>query len=256
MDMIRPLILCVICLCSTGSVYAHKQADHRGSTQSNYNSSHRAWCRMCQHNYEHDYGTLRWDPATGRHWYADVKQPVARFTKVAPKAKQQVIIGKLKEENAWGEYCTPDEVRKIVATCHPTTTDVCYELGCGDGRICEALSSFGCTIVGIEIDPKRVQLARKRVARLPKERRDRITIIQGDITTAGLIESQATVVNVHQMPSLLADIALRLHNASKLKTVCSIAHPLSMRQQGEIVDYWWAPFRVPHMSRRFFIYRR
>ena len=44
--------------------------------------------------------------------------------------------------------------------------DVVYDLGCGDGRILIAAASrYGCRTVGCDIDPLRIEAARKKHSR-------------------------------------------------------------------------------------------
>ena len=232
-------LLCLLaCLC-----WQSQANGHIIPGVSNFNPSHRARCGMCSHNYAHRYGGLPMDHGRSRVRAVELSEQPAPVLKV---------------ETNHGEYCTQAEVRRICSVIHPTENDVVYELGCADGRFCAELSRYGCTVVGIELIADRVALANERMSKLPKHRRERIRIVQGDIRSSGLIESQATIVIVHQMHDLLADIAYRLYKAkqNKLKCVCSIAHPLTMHKDGKIVDYWWAPIRVPHDDRRFFIYRR
>jgi SAM-dependent methyltransferase len=74
-----------------------------------------------------------------------------------------------------------------------TPADVVYDLGSGDGRIVIlAAQKYGARGVGIELDPKLVELSRQ-VAR-EGEVADRVTFIQGDLFTADI--SAATVVTL------------------------------------------------------------
>ncbi|CEG35184.1 FAM173 family [Plasmopara halstedii] len=59
-------------------------------------------------------------------------------------------------------HSTPLSIfRRALELVHVDTSDVVYDLGCGDGRLLiEAALSFGVRAVGVEIDSKRVQQAR------------------------------------------------------------------------------------------------
>ena len=72
--------------------------------------------------------------------------------------------------------------------------DVVFDLGSGDGRIVIlAAQKYGAAGVGIEIDPRLVQISRQ-VAR-EGEVDDRVTFIEGDLFTADI--SAATVVTLY-----------------------------------------------------------
>ncbi len=80
-----------------------------------------------------------------------------------------------------------------------TKRDVVCDLGCGDGRIIvTAAKRYGCKAIGYDLDPLRVQEARKNaekngVAHL-------VTIEQKDILKIDL--RQATVVTLYLSPKL------------------------------------------------------
>jgi SAM-dependent methyltransferase len=76
---------------------------------------------------------------------------------------------------------------------HVTPDDVVYDLGSGDGRIVIlAAQKYGARGVGVELDPKLVEISRQ-VAR-EGEVGDRVSFIQGDLFTADI--SAATVVTL------------------------------------------------------------
>lgn len=81
--------------------------------------------------------------------------------------------------------------------------DVLYDLGAGDGRIAiEAARRFGIRAVGIEINPRMVELARANVQRAGVA--DLVDIRQGDVLNADFHE--ATVVTLF----LFAELNLKL----------------------------------------------
>jgi SAM-dependent methyltransferase len=84
-----------------------------------------------------------------------------------------------------------------------TANDVVYDLGSGDGRIpILAAQKYGARGVGIELDPKLVELS-KQVA-VEGEVADRVSFLVGDIFLADF--SEATVVTMY----LSTDINTRL----------------------------------------------
>jgi SAM-dependent methyltransferase len=80
-----------------------------------------------------------------------------------------------------------------------TAEDVVYDLGSGDGRILIlAAQKYGARGVGIELDPRLVEISRQ-VAR-EGEVVDRVTFIEGDLFTADI--SGATVVTLYLSPGV------------------------------------------------------
>ena len=78
--------------------------------------------------------------------------------------------------------------------------DVVYDLGSGDGRLpIIAAQKYGARGVGIEIDPKLVELS-WRIAN-EAEVANRVSFIVGDLFTADL--SQATVVTAYLSPRIM-----------------------------------------------------
>ncbi len=55
------------------------------------------------------------------------------------------------------------------------------ELGCGTGRITIPIANAGIDIVGVEISPDMLEIARAKVAEMPSVVADRITLAQGDM---------------------------------------------------------------------------
>jgi SAM-dependent methyltransferase len=83
-----------------------------------------------------------------------------------------------------------DAMLKLAAV---TPADVVYDLGSGDGRIVIlAAQKYGARGVGIEIDPRLVEVSRQ--VALEGEVADRVTFISGDLFTADI--SKATVVTL------------------------------------------------------------
>jgi ribosomal protein L11 methylase PrmA len=72
--------------------------------------------------------------------------------------------------------------------------DVVYDLGCGDGRIViTAAAKFGCRAFGCDIDPLRVEAAKKHVH--DQQLDQRVSIEQQDLFKVGL--RSATVVTLY-----------------------------------------------------------
>jgi SAM-dependent methyltransferase len=90
---------------------------------------------------------------------------------------------------------TPHDVaEKMLDLARVRKSDVIYDLGCGDGRILIAAAKrFGCRAVGVDIDPLRVEDARRNVRE--NHVGHLVTIREGDLFQVDL--SEATVVTLY-----------------------------------------------------------
>jgi SAM-dependent methyltransferase len=80
-----------------------------------------------------------------------------------------------------------------------TADDVVYDLGSGDGRIVIlAAQKFGARGVGVEIDPRLVEISRQVASE--GHVADRVTFIEGDLFDADI--SGATVVTLYLSPGV------------------------------------------------------
>ena len=80
----------------------------------------------------------------------------------------------------------------MLAELNLKTTDILYDLGCGDGRfLISAVKQYGCKAIGIEIDPEVADIARQNVK---NARCGRITIVTGDATKFYLNKADAVVM--------------------------------------------------------------
>jgi cyclopropane fatty-acyl-phospholipid synthase-like methyltransferase len=88
-----------------------------------------------------------------------------------------------------------------------TSADVVYDLGSGDGRlVILAAQKFGARGVGIELDPRLVEIART-VAR-EGDVADRVRFVEADLFTADI--SEATVVTLYLSPNMNRRLGPRL----------------------------------------------
>jgi SAM-dependent methyltransferase len=94
---------------------------------------------------------------------------------------------------------TPEAVEAMLKLGEVKSTDILYDLGCGDGRIViEAAKKFGTRGVGIDIDPQRIKEARENAKKAGVEALVRFE--QGDLFEANF--SEATVVTLFLLPRL------------------------------------------------------
>jgi SAM-dependent methyltransferase len=77
--------------------------------------------------------------------------------------------------------------------------DVLYDLGCGDGRIViAAVSDFGATGIGFDLDPQRIAEAKASAARLGLS--EKATFRIADLFDVDL--SEATVIAIYLLPTV------------------------------------------------------
>jgi protein-L-isoaspartate O-methyltransferase len=106
----------------------------------------------------------------------------------------------------------PDVVDRMLALAQVSTTDVVYDLGCGDGRIVIAAArTYGARGVGVDIDPARIEEARANARRAGVEHL--VTFRVEDARTTEI--SEATVVTLYLVAALNAQLRPRL--ASQLR---------------------------------------
>ena len=72
--------------------------------------------------------------------------------------------------------------------------DPVLELGCGTGRITLAIAEAGYRVVGLDISERMLERAVQKRAALPKETRERVHLVQGDMTQFDLQEKFRTIV--------------------------------------------------------------
>ena len=112
-----------------------------------------------------------------------------------------------------------------------------YDLGCGDGRVLEALAGIGVESVGVEFNPKTVQLARHRVEKIPNAR-----VVQGDMYEFDF--SDADTIFLYHYPSSIRRLLPRLRNLRRGTRIVSYMHDIPdvcSRQHtvGEHVFFTW-----------------
>jgi len=93
----------------------------------------------------------------------------------------------------------PDVVDRMLGLAHVTSTDVVYDLGCGDGRIViAAAQKYGARGVGVDIDPVRVREAQANAKRAGVEHL--VTFSVQDALETDV--SGATVVTLYMLSSM------------------------------------------------------
>ena len=72
--------------------------------------------------------------------------------------------------------------------------DPVLELGCGTGRIALALAEAGRRVTGLDISERMLERCTQKRAKLPRETRERIHLVQGDMTRFDLGEKFRVVI--------------------------------------------------------------
>lgn len=72
--------------------------------------------------------------------------------------------------------------------------DPVLELGCGTGRVTMAIADAGYRVVGLDISEKMLERAREKQGGLSREARERVRLVQGDMTQFQLGEKFRTIV--------------------------------------------------------------
>jgi SAM-dependent methyltransferase len=122
----------------------------------------------------------------------------------------------------------------MLTLAHVTPDDVVYDLGSGDGRIVIlAAQKYGARAVGIELDPRLVDISRQ-VAR-DGEVTNRATFIEGDLFQADI--SKATVVTLYLSYSINRRLEPKLRSELRPGTRI-VSHQFSM-------GTWTPDKRVP-----------
>ena len=118
----------------------------------------------------------------------------------------------------------PEVVDRMLSLAGVTSTDVVYDLGCGDGRIpIAAAKRYGARAVGLDIDPKRIAESQRNAREAGVEHLVEFRL--QDVTTADV--SDATVVTLYLLSS--SNVKLRPILTRQLKPGARIvSHAFSM----------------------------
>jgi SAM-dependent methyltransferase len=100
-----------------------------------------------------------------------------------------------------------DVVERMLEMAGVTRDDVLYDLGCGDGRILvTAARKYGCKAVGYDLDPLRLEEARRNAARhgvSPLVTIERKDVLQADLREASVVTLYlGTEINARLIPQL------------------------------------------------------
>ena len=104
---------------------------------------------------------------------------------------------------------TEEAVRAMLKLADVKSTDIVYDLGCGDGRIViAAAKTYGARGVGVDIDPDRIREARANAKKADVE--NLVRFEENDLFQADFRE--ATVVTLFLLPSVNLKLRPKLLN--------------------------------------------
>ena len=108
---------------------------------------------------------------------------------------------------------TPEEVvMEMLKMARVTSSDVVYDLGCGDGRIViTAAKVFGARGVGVDIDPVRIKESNENALKAGVT--DRVKFVEGDLFKIDL--SEASVVTLYLLEGLNLQLRPKLFRELK-----------------------------------------
>ncbi len=127
---------------------------------------------------------------------------------------------------------TPQKVvDKMLEVAKVTSSDVVYDLGCGDGRIVVTAAKKGASAIGFDLDPARVSEARENV------RRDGVaalaSIRRADVFSVDL--QPASVVTLYLLPELNVRLIPQLEKLRAGSRI--VSHDFDM--EGVVPDGHW-----------------
>jgi len=137
----------------------------------------------------------------------------------------------------------PAVVEAMLKMANVSSSDVVYDLGCGDGRIpIAAAQKYGARAIGIDIDPVRIAEAKEnaKVAGVT----DKVTFLNQDLFTSDF--KDATVVTLYLLPSLNEKLIPQLKALKPGTRIVSHAFPMGdswppenrQEVEGKTIYYW------------------
>ena len=144
----------------------------------------------------------------------DVRQALTSFRCLGPGLGLAVFLlpGQSRQPDVYFATTRQPVADAMLMLAGVTADDVVYDLGSGDGRIVIlAAQKYGARGVGIEIDPKLVELSRQLAREGAVE--DKVTFVEGDMFTTDI--SAATVVTLYLSTTINADLEPKLRRELK-----------------------------------------
>ncbi|MGC1413846.1 MAG: class I SAM-dependent methyltransferase [Candidatus Acidiferrum sp.] len=130
--------------------------------------------------------------------------------------------------------------------------DPVLELGCGTGRIALALAEAGYRVTGLDISERMLERCNQKLAALPREARERIHLVQGDMTRFDLGEKFRVVIipfrpfqhllEIDAQVSCLESVRRHLQDGGRLildvfQTDAERMHDPAYMKEGPVTEY-------------------
>jgi SAM-dependent methyltransferase len=127
----------------------------------------------------------------------------------AAQAQQPFVpeVGQAGKDVVWVPS-TPEIIAKMLDMAKVTKDDFVIDLGSGDGRIVIAAAKRGARAMGVEFNPKMVELSTQNAAKEGVS--DRATFVEGDMFKADI--SKATVMALFLLPSNMLQLRSTFFN--------------------------------------------
>lgn len=137
--------------------------------------------------------------------------PIAQAAAITPPAKASPAVNVLTNTEL---VPTPQAVvDAMLEELSPSNKAKLFDLGSGDGRIViTAAKTFGCTAVGIELNPETI--AQARVNALTEYVNPLVVFFQGDVRSYDLQSAQ--YVTMYLYPELMAEIVPKIKSGTKV----------------------------------------
>ena len=122
-------------------------------------------------------------------------------------------------------YSTPTAaIVPMLDVLNPQPWQTIYDLGCGDARILiAAVQRYGCSAVGVEINPETVKIAKQKVAEAGLS--DKIEIVQDDVTTYQRLD-EADLITMYLYEPTIRRLLPRFRRLRPGTKVLSYMHPM------------------------------
>jgi len=186
-------------------------------------------------------------------WYETVTEmvpvtrqvPISQPVAVASKPVAQPTTKPIKPVPAVDMLANTELVPTPQAVVEAMLEELCpsnkaklFDLGCGDGRIViTAAKQFGCTAVGIELNPKTIELARANA--LTEYVNPLVVLFQGDVRDYDLQPAQ--YVTMYLYPELMREVMPKIKSGTQIASyqheipgVANIKHSIDVAGQPHI----------------------
>ncbi len=140
----------------------------------------------------------------------------------------------------WGEGRRPlpfvpspkDVVEKMLSIADPSPEELLIDLGSGDGRvILSATKDYNCWSIGVEKNPRLVELTRKNILSLGL---GKAKVVRGDLYSYDF--SKADIITLYLLPEVLKILSPKFSMMRKGARIISHDYMIPGREPSEIYE--------------------